>query len=88
MCNLQSHNEVSPRLNAVIASAKVIDGDVPAVMAHHRLIRIQSISSHVISDVIPNIAEVAARNAVYMWLEAIHTISQIEEHEVQGVTHG
>lgn len=84
MCNLQTHNEVSQRLNAVIASAKVLKDDASAVMAHSRLMRIQPISSHVI----PNIADIAARNAVYMWLDAIPTISQIEEHEAQGVTHG
>ncbi|WON77027.1 hypothetical protein [Serratia sp. UGAL515B_01] len=88
MCNLKAFNEFSQRLNAVIAIAKVIEGDAPAVRTHNRIMRIQAISGHIISDVLPNIADVAARNAVYMWLDAINAITQIEEHEAQGVNHG
>lgn len=84
MFNLQTYNEAIQRINAVIDGANVIDGDAPAVNSHNRLMRIQAISGHVISEVIPNIADVEARNAMAVWLVAIHDITRAGEFAVQG----
>ncbi|STY91652.1 transcriptional regulator [Leclercia adecarboxylata] len=67
------------RINAVLGRNEAVKPDTELNVSRDRLLRAQAGLRHILTDVIPFLADPAEREEMYLWVNGVFTITLAEE---------
>ncbi|HBV3455709.1 hypothetical protein FML41_20905 [Klebsiella michiganensis] len=82
--NLDAYYEDQQRVNALIGSTSAPVPTTPENISRNRLLRVQAGLRHILTDVIPFLADPAEREEMYLWVNGVFTITLAEECDAKN----
>lgn len=72
------------RINTVIGRTEPVEPNTALNCSRDRLLRVQAGLRHLLTNIVPGIANPADREEVFLWVDGIFTITQAEECAANG----
>lgn len=79
MVDLDSYYEDQKRVNSLIGHLHVSVTDTPENISRAKLLRVHTVLLYLLTNVIPKITDARDRQEVYFWVDAMFSITRIEE---------